>query len=145
MSQVSSDGFTSLDPLLVWARVGLILALLLIGEAIVLWLNTRGHRVSASNWIRACAVAAFVGAIGLLVFAQRAWSTFYMYPPVNWRSPPYQAVVAREQSLRQALETFQVLGWVGVGITSLLLILGVLLVRWRPGNTATARQVEQLS
>jgi hypothetical protein len=123
-SDLSDYGFPSLQPLLYWAVVGLIGALVLGAEAGVLWEFSR-HGVLRAG-LRAGAVLALVGALGLLVFAQRAWADYS--PPLCARTYPPAGIDVRNRRLHDLLLMYQTLGWIGVGVTIALLALGAILV-----------------
>jgi hypothetical protein len=121
---MSDYGFPSLQPLLMWAVVALICALALGAEAAVLWRFSQHGALRA--WLRACAVVALLGALGLLVFAQRAWADYS--PPLYARTYPGGAIEIRNRRLNNLLMMYQMLGWEGVGVTIALLALGAVLV-----------------
>jgi hypothetical protein len=129
---MSDFGFPSLQPLLLWAVAALICALALGAETAVLWRFSQ--HVPLRTWLRVCAVASLLGALALMVFAQRAWATYYAYPPVNGQSFSPDGVIIRDRELHQILTTYQTVGWVGIGVTLSLLVLGGLLVLARKGG-----------
>src|SRR5262249_7880330 len=121
---LSDYGFPSLQPLLNWAAVGLICALVLGAEAAVLWGFSQPGALRVG--LRAGAAIAFVGALGLLVFAQRAWADYS--PPLCARTFPGGAIAIRTRRLHDLLQMYQTLGWTGVGVTIALLALGAVVV-----------------
>ncbi len=121
---MSDYGFPSLQPLLMWAVVALMCTLVLGVEIGALW-RFRQH-ASLGIWLRVCAVASLFAALALILFAQRAWADYS--PPIYARTYPPAGVEIRQRRLHEILVFYQTLGWVGVGVTIVLLALGALLV-----------------
>jgi hypothetical protein len=76
--------------------------------------------------LRAGAALALVGALGLLVFAQRAWVNYS--PPLCARTFSPGGIEGTIRRLHDRLQMYQMLGWTGVGVTIALLALGAVVV-----------------
>jgi hypothetical protein len=110
-------------PLLIWTAVTALCGLLLVIEAVVLAVRVKG----TARWL---AVVPLTQAVAAFVLANRIWlwylgiacpgPTSYVPPIVNCQNPDVAA---------QAVAQFQPLGWATVGVTAVLLVAGIVVMR----------------
>jgi hypothetical protein len=134
----------SLAPLLLWARVGMVCALLLVGEALLVAAIPLAHARSArSRRLALVALAPLAAAIGSALLADRAWAAYQYYATLDLGPRPSFGAIQHFVSLIQSdTATVQTLGWLMVMATVELVALGVwLLVRsLRAGRTRALRR-----